>query len=111
MKLTLADLDAEKPENVEDFIIDLGDEQVRLPRADEIPAALFIDLGNASELELASRVLGSAEWQRILNHPSMKLMRLQKLSALYFEYLKQSGLGDLGKAPASQLSSTGSVTL
>lgn len=107
MKLTLADLDIERPEVAPDpFVIDLGDEQITLPAARDIPASLLVDLGSATEMELAARVLGTDEWKRILNHPSMTLSRLQILSVKYYEYLRESGLGDLGKAPASPGSST-----
>lgn len=102
MKLTIADLDAEiGSDEQEPFTFDLGSEEITLPSARNIPSTLLTDLGNASETELAARVLGTDEWKRILNDPSMTLARLQVLSAKYYEYLRASGLGDLGKAPAS----------
>lgn len=110
MKLTLADLDTERPEvESEPFVIDLGDEQVQLPAARDIPASLLVGLGAATEMELAARILGTDEWSRILAHPSMTLSRLQVLSIKYYEYLRESGLGDLGKAPGSPDSSTGTA--
>lgn len=106
MILTIDDLDAETPSEQEPFVIDLGDEKVTLPAARDIPSSLLIDLGSASDMELAARVLGTDEWQRVLAHPAMTLARLQALSGAYYDYLRESGLGDLGKAQASPLSST-----
>lgn len=111
MKLTIADLDTEQAGEQEPFVIDLGDEEVTLPAARDIPASLLVGLGSATEMELASRVLGTDEWTRILAHPSMTLSRLQTLSTAYYGYLRDSGLGDLGKAPGSLPSSTGTAQL
>lgn len=109
MKLTIADLDAERPEQAQEpFVIDLGDEEVTLPAAPDIPASLLVNLGNADDMQLAARVLGTDEWTRILRHPSMTLARVQALSAAYYGYLQDSGLGDLGKAQGSPVSSIGS---
>lgn len=108
MKLTIEDLDGEDAE-VEPFVVDLGDGQITLPAAQDIPSSLLVGLGSASELEVAERVLETGEWQKIMNHPSMTLRRVQNLAARYYEYLESSGLGDLGKSRASSTSSTGSA--
>lgn len=108
MRLTLESLDAESAEQ-EPFTIDLGDETVTLPSADDIPASILTGLGDATEAEIAQRVIGSGEWERILNHPSMTLGRLQRLGEAYAEYLTSSGLGELGKSQVSRRSSTGTA--
>lgn len=101
MKLTIADLDAEiGVDEQKPFTIELDGEEITLPSARDIPTSLLIGLGKASEMEIAARVLGTDEWQRIMRHPSMNLARLQVLSEKYYAYLREAGLGDLGKARA-----------
>lgn len=106
MKLTLADLDAESPDDLEPFELELDDKTtVLIPHPMDVRAEVLLDYDPASPESMLRAVLSDEDWETVITWPGMTLRRI---GVVFDAYSKHFGLS-LGKAPGSPRSSTGTA--
>ena len=107
MKLSLDQLEAEDPSDLEPCELDLGDGVVvTLPHPMDVPFANLVDFDPTNPTVVLRTLMGADAFEKFISNPRVTGRRLEQIFTLYQEHY---GLGDVGEGSASPTRSCGTA--